>query len=118
LGYNYKYPVNCLREDDGAFYAVYLGTREVVIVVFDQYGNKVIGKLHYLHKQKSDFGNLIVGQSLDAVKAVDPEGEYYFLFTGRNDTPRVSYHYTEDGFLISIQYDALNRIVAINEKLL
>ena len=50
--------------------------------------------------------------------AIDPNGEYLFLYTGRNDTPKVSSHYTKDGYLITIEYDVSNVIISINEELI
>ncbi len=65
---------------------------------------------------KSDFDNLKTGQSLDDVREIDPDGEYLFLETGRNDTPKVSSHYTKDGYFITVEYDDANVIISINEE--
>jgi hypothetical protein len=41
------------------------------------------------------------------------EGEYLFLYTGRNDMPRVSTHYTTDHYLITVSYDESNLVANI-----
>ena len=96
----------------------YLGDESVVIFLFDGSGNRLFGSTYSTQLLKSDFDKLVKGQSLDKVRAIDPNGEYLFLYTGRNDTPKVSSHYTKDGYLITIEYDASNVITSINEKLI
>ncbi len=54
---------------------------------------------------------------LEEVRAIDPDGEYLFLYTGRNDVPKVSSHYTKDGYLITIEYDESNAVVSVEQEL-
>ncbi len=115
---NIKYPIECLREDNGMYRVSYLGDESVVIFLFDGSGNRLFGSTHSTRLLKSDFDKLVKGQSLDDVRAIDPNGEYLFLYTGRNDTPKVSSHYTKDGYLITIEYDISNVITSMNEKLI
>lgn len=115
---NVKYPIECLREDNGMYRVSYLGDESVVIFLFDGSGNKLFGRTYSTQLLKSDFDKLLKGQSLDEVRAIDPNGEYLFLYTDRNDTPKESLHYTKDGYLITIQYDASCSIISINEELI
>ena len=115
---NIKYPIECLREDNGMYRASYRGDGSVVIFLFDGSSNRLSGSTYSTKLLKSDFDRLVKGQSLDEVRAIDPNGEYLFLYTGRNDTPKVSSHYTKDGYLITIEYDASNVITNINEELI
>ena len=57
----------------------------------------------------------MIGRHLSDVQTIDPEGEYLFLYTGRNDVPKVSTHYTTDGFVITITYDKNNVIEKIEK---
>lgn len=115
---NIKYPIECLRQDNGMYRVSYLGDGSIAIFLFDGSGNRILGSTYSTQLLKSDFNGLVKGQSLDEVRAVDPNGEYLFLYTGRNDTPKVSSHYTKDGYLITIEYDASNIIVSINKDLI
>ena len=115
---NVKYPIECLREDNGMYRVSYLGDESVVIFLFDGSGNKLFGRTYSTQLLKSDFDKLLKGQSLDEVRAIDPNGEYLFLYTGRTDTPRVSSHYTKDGYLITIEYNTSNVVTGINEELI
>ena len=115
---NTKYPVECLREDDGMYRVSYLGERGIAVLLFDDSGNKISGKIYGAQSVKLDFNGLIKGQSLDEVMVIDPDGEYLFLYTGRSDTPKVSSHYTKDGYLITIEYDTSNAITSISERLI
>ena len=115
---NTKYPIECLREDNGMFRASYLGNGSVAVLLFDDSGNRLSGNIYNTQLLKSDLDNLVKGQLLDEVRAIDPNGEYLFLFTGRNDVPKISTHYTKDGYLITIEYDVSNVIISINKELI
>lgn len=113
-----EYPIECIRKN-GEYYRVsYLGAEKVAVLVFDNSGNKISGSVYSIQKSESDFRGLDKGQSLQDVKTIDPHGEYLFLYTGRNDTPKISYHYTRDGYLISIEYDDSNTIINVKKELI
>lgn len=113
---NAQYPIECLREREGVFRVAYLGENSVAVVLFDNSGNKILGGVHSTLKRKSDFSCLSKGQPLEDVRGIDPDGEYLFLYTGRNDAPKESTHYTKDGYLITIEYDDSNTIIGIEEE--
>ena len=115
---NAQYPIECLREGNGTYRASYLGNERIAIFLFDDSGNKLLASTYSAQVFKSNFDELAKGQSLTEVRLIDPNGEYLFLYTGRNDTPKVSSHYTKDGYLITIEYDASNNIISINEELI
>lgn len=115
---NIKYPIECLREDNGIYRVSYLGDESIAILLFDGLCNIFFGRTYITRLLKSDFDGLVKGQSLDEVRAIDPNGEYLFLYTGRNDTPQISSHYTKDGYLITIEYDVSNVIISINKELI
>ena len=114
--FNAKYPIECLRKDNETYRVAYLGNECIAVILFDGLGNKLNGKIYSIQLLKSDFDRLIIGQPLDEVRKTDPNGDYLFLYTGRNDIPKVSTHYTKDGYLITIEYDASNIIVSINRE--
>ena len=103
---------------DGGYRVSYLGETSVAVIVFDSNGEYILGGVYRNLCQRSDFQDLAIGQPLDRVRTIDPEGDYTFLYTGRNDTPRVSNHYTKDGYLITIEYDTNNTVISINEELI
>lgn len=115
---NAQYPIECLREKEGTYRASYLGNGSIAVILFDNSGNRILGGIHSTLRLKSDFSCLAEGQSLENVREIDPNGEYLFLYTGRSDTPKVSTHYTKDGYLIAIEYDNSNTIISIKEELI
>ena len=115
---NAQYPIECLREDNGMYRVSYLGNGSIVIFLFDGSGNRLSVSTYSIQLLKSAFDELAKGQPLDEVREIDPNGEYLFLYTGRNDTPKVSSHYTKDGYLITIEYDTSNNVININEELI
>ena len=112
-----KYPVECLRQNDDAYHVSYLGNERVAVLLFDNSGNKVFGKVYIAKKSKSDFDTLVKGQSVDDVMAFDPDGEYAFLYTSSGG-PLLSAHCTKDGYGIYIEYDASWIIINTYEELL
>lgn len=80
---NTKCPIECLRKDNGVYRVSYLGDGRIAVLLFDSSGNKILGNTYRTQLLKSDFNGLAKGQSLDAVRAIDPNGEYLFLYTGR-----------------------------------
>ena len=115
---NTKHPIECLRQDNGTYRVSYLGDGSIAVLLFDDSGNRLSGNIYSTLLLKSDFDSLVKGQLLDEVRLIDPNGEYLFLYTGRNDTPKVSSHYTKDGYLVTIEYDVSNVIISINEELI
>ncbi len=63
---------------------------------------------------KADFEKLSLGQSLEDVKELDPNGFYTWTETGRNDTPKISMHDTCDGYEITIKYSDENTITNVD----
>lgn len=115
---NDKYPIECIRKNNPGYRVSYPGNDKVAVILYDNSGKKISGVIYNTERSKSDFGALIKGESLDEVLKTDPDGEYLFLYTGKNDTPKASSHYTNDGYLISIEYDDFNTVISISEELI
>lgn len=115
---NAQYPVECLRKSGNTYRASYLGKDCVAVLIFDSQGDRLSGNLHQTQRLKSDFDSLMIGQALEDVQIIDPCGEYTFLYTGRNDLPKASTHYTMDGYLITVEYDESNTIIGIDTELI
>lgn len=114
---NEGYPIECIRETDHGYRVSYLGKNAVAMVLFDLSGKHLTGQIIRSHCTKADFANLKIGNTLDDTMAIDPEGYYPFLLTGRNDYERISTHCTTDGYCFSIHYDRNNRITSIEQEL-
>jgi len=104
------YKTNYIEKVEAGYRIIYRGETKILKLIFDDFGNKVADSVHSTTLTKSAFDTLCVGSSLSEVRAIDPNGEYLFLYTGRNDIPRISMHYTTDGFVITITYDKNNVI--------
>lgn len=100
---NAKYPIECLRDRNGMYQAVYLGNGNIAILTFDRSYNKDFGRIYSASLSKTDFDKLAKGMSLDDVRSVDPNGDYLFLYTERNDFNE-SFHCTKDGYFYVIEY--------------
>lgn len=114
---NTEFPIECVRETKSGFRVTYSENECILELFFDQQGNKTFGKIYNLSKEKSSFDE-IIGESVENVKAIDPMGDYTFLYTGRNDIELLSTHYTEDGYLIKIIYDENNIAIDVSEELI
>jgi len=113
-----RYPIECLRKVADLYRVSYLGEDKVAVLIFDNEGNILMGNCYRTRLLKKDFNELRPGLLLDKVREMDPDGFYPFLYTGRNDYPRESSHYTRDGYLITIQYNTENVIIHIEQELL
>ncbi len=112
--FNSQYPIECIRESEYAYRVAYLGSESVAIIFFNRDGEHILGRIYKLFPSKSNFESLSIGEPLDDVKQMDPDGEYMFLYTGSNDAPRTSTHCTKDGYWIEIEYTEDNLISSIN----
>jgi hypothetical protein len=108
-----SYPSKYVCKFDDYYRIGYYGEMNVAVLLFDSSGKRLFGKIYSLENEKTAFEELQLGQSLSDVQAISPEGEYLFLYTGRNDMPRVSTHYTTDHYLITVSYDESNLVANI-----
>ena len=115
---NCYYPIECLRKVNNVYRACYLGDGLVAVIVFDNAGNKIIGEIHKMLLSEEALYSLEQCKTLRQIQQIDPNGDYSFLYTGRNDTPRVSSHYSTNGIMLTIEYDNENRAVAFSESLI
>lgn len=101
---NQKYPIDHFRENGNVLEIFYSSGRKVA-VLYCESDEVVLGKLHTIDTLKSDFDDLSIGDSIDVVKEISPDGDFSFLYTGRDDMPKISYHYTRDGYEVAVSYD-------------
>ena len=113
-----NYPIECIRKTPTGYRVSYYGKTDLTSILFDTAGQKIIGNVHKMSKSKSSFDVLSIGKSLEDVMELDSDGSYLFLYTGRNDIPKQSTHYTMDGYLITIEYDEGNFISNIKTELI
>ena len=101
---NQKYPIDHSRENGNVLEIFYSSGRKVA-VLYCESDEVVLGKIHTIDTLKSDFDDLSIGDSIDVVKEISPDGDFSFLYTGRDDMPKISYHYTRDGYEVAVSYD-------------
>ncbi len=101
---NSRFPVECIKKTDNHYRVSYVGENMFTVILFDENGKWIMANTYKAYLPLSDYKTIRKGQSLDEVMEKDPNGEYLFLFTGRDDSPRISCHYSVDGYLITIKY--------------
>ena len=113
-----QYPAECVRQIDMDTARVcYLGNQKVVVIPFSTDGTLMLGHVFALESELETFLTLRIGDNLTSVRAIDPQGNYPFLYTG-TDSPKISTHCTTDGYYISITYDDTHTIVGITIELI
>lgn len=112
------YSIDCLRRIQNGYRVSYLGDHSVASVSFDNDGDKITSNIYKLSLMSYDFKSLNSSDTLDDVKKIDANGEFIFLYTGRNDVPEISKHYTKDGYIIHIEYNGNNQIESITYELI
>ena len=114
---NDSYPIECLRKKGDTYRVSFWGEDSLAILIFDSEGNKSFGKVYTQSPVAAEFNAVLPGKTVEDVKLIDPEGEYLFLYTGRNDYP-YSTHYTRDGYFVIVEYDSTNTVIAITKELI
>lgn len=94
----------------------YCGETKILMFVFDDSGNKISGNFYKMVSAKSAFDSLSIGSELADVQAIDPEANYWFLYTGVNPEMKFSTHVSTDGYLIYIMYNANNVVTQIDTE--
>ena len=93
--------------------AVVAGETQVLVVQYDEDGKMRSQKILSISPASEEFEALSAEDPINSVIAVDPAADYGFLFSGRNDDSKLSYHYTRDGYCIEITYDSNYQITDI-----
>ena len=69
--------------------------------------------IFFVTKTRGYFDELQPGDPIAKVQSIDPTGFYPFLIEG-SDAPKVSEHFTEDGYHTTIAYDADLNIMSVD----
>ncbi len=119
---NKIYPIEFVKkytnEDELYFDVAYITSNGYIILHYDGSGNYVFGEDAIAERILNEFDALSIGDSIDDVKKIDENGKFTFLYTGRVDLPKISYHYTVDGYMVMIHYDSSCVITKIENKLI
>ena len=115
---NEKYPVKCLKMHNDAYYAYYRSDENLLILLYDREGVKKNYRLCFPDVSCDRLTSITSGTSLTEVQSIDPKAHYTFLYAGDINFPKVSTHYTTDGYMVQITYDENLFVREIAVKLL
>ena len=91
---------------------MYFGDIYALEIQFNQSGER-INTWHRSYCENEQLIDCIdVGMDLDTIMTMDPRGDYSFLYTGRNDTPRISVHCFKNLSVLLVRYDSNYRVVS------
>ena len=118
---NRKYPVQCVRATEWCYRVVYVGVnRQLLVLFYDNQGSPILS----VYPQVTP---VVSSQTLDLIKvgevnlydvmAIDKSGDFTIFYTGVGE-PRISYHYTTDGYLYSIEYDEFGIVMDTRRELI
>ena len=116
--YNRAYPIECIRNSVNGYRVIYRGSSHIALIWFDEAGEKIYTQLVELRNTAADYMEIELGETLETVRSMYPEGVYLFGSTGRNDAPRISSHYTIDGYIVYISYDSNYEVESITTELI
>ena len=121
---NELYPIECVRLTENSYRVVYKGESKFVMLFFEEETGEAgiflysRPRIYGANLMKSDFEALSNEQTLNKVKALDPDGEYIFAYLGTRSVPQISSHCTKDGFFISVEYDEDYHVINITKELI
>lgn len=96
----------------------YMTSYGYIIIYYDESGNYEFGKNIIAEKSLREFDVLNIGDSVDDVQKFDENGDFLFLYTGYTGLPRISQHYTTDGYIVMIHYDSDYSVTKIENRLI
>lgn len=120
---NNKYPVEFIKKykcaDDSYFdLAAYMTAEGYIILHYDESGNYTFGENVIAEKMLKDFYVLNTSDSVDDVQKFDQNGKFSFLYAGDINIPKISNHYTTDGYMIMIYYNSDYAIEKVEYRLI
>ena len=95
--------------------AVVPGDTQVLVIHYDENGEQKSQALLSLSPPSEAFETLSTDDSINDVMTIDPNADYSFTYSGRNDTQKLSLHYTKDGFCVVVAYDSNNSIIGVEK---
>ena len=97
----------------GFRHLVYYGKNKVLVASYHfQDRTKASAEYYPVQFPKTYFDSISIGNTMEDVKKLDPEGEY--IETEAYHSNYASYHYTADGFVINILYRQNKEILKIS----
>ena len=108
--------VRYLDKDTSRKTAVVTGDSQVLVFHFQEDGLLESKELLEISPVSDTFDSLSEDDTISKVMAIDPAADYGFLYAGRNDLPRHSYHYTTDGYCVEVSYDTNNNIIQVEKN--
>lgn len=119
---NKIYPIEFAKKNiiagDLHFNVAYITSSGYIILYYDESGNYIYGKDIITEKLLKDFDVLNIGDSINDVENIDENGDFLFLYTGYSGVPKISQHYTIDGYMVTIHYNSSNVITKIENRLI
>ncbi len=120
---NKLYPVEFIKkykraDDSYVDNVAYMTSYGYIILYYDKSGNYEFGKDIITEKSLKEFDVINIGDSVDDVQKFDENGEFLFLYTGCIDVPKISQHYTTDGYMVMVYYDSDYSVTKIENRLI
>lgn len=79
---NAEYPIECIRNTESGYRVSYCGEDHIAIIIFDHSFKKIMSNIYNFSVSKSSFEHLTQKQTLDDVREIDPNGNYFFYIQG------------------------------------
>ena len=110
-----KIPLEFIREIDNNYRSIVKTEQGWVLLFFDSDGTFLrIQELGALNStSKDDFLEVTVGMSVYDIQEIDPKGNYNFMYASWSEYPRMSFHYTSDGYEIIVSYNSRYNVINI-----
>lgn len=103
--YTIEFPIECIRKTDCGYRVAYCSdSNDVLLMWFDDAGQKLHSYILHATILKADLSNMEKDATLTHLKTIDPYGQYWFLESGRNDYTKISTHITCDGYIVTVYY--------------
>ena len=99
------------------YIATYIGERTIHFILYDYKGMELSSWSQELSPHSIFFERIFIDDDLNTMMNLDPAGDY-FGTSGRTDLPKLSTHYTRDGYIIIVCYDDSYKVNSIYKFLI
>ena len=99
------------------YIATYIGERTIHFILYDYKGMELSSWSQELSPHSIFFERIFIDDDLNTMMNLDPAGDY-FGTSGRTDLPKLSTHYTRDGYIIIVCYDDSYKVNSIYKYLM
>ena len=117
---NEKFPAQCVRKKGEAFRVIYVcaDNEGLFFLWYDNKGNLIVQRHIKPAIEMKTLDSVEKGLHIKDVMAIDETGDYFSYYASNPEWPKVSEHYTIEGYVFQVKYDDEWKVIDIKYELM